>query len=582
MDLKHLLAYAAPYRWRLALAGAFMIAETAAVLAVPWIGGRFAGSILSERQTEIAWLVLALLAALGLQAVLRFANGCVSSRTAERLLADLRIRIYDHLQSLPIGYHQQRRQGEILALMTYEVAQLSGFLTGTLLRIVPLLLTVAGSVVLMFRLDPVLAFLVAGSIPVFYLLLKILGRRLRPLATELQRAHAGAVAIAEESLGMLPAIKAFTREAEESRRYACQVQHVMHLSTTQQRIYITLEPTVQLAAASGAVLLLWLASGKLAAGGLNPADLVSFLLYAALLTRPVSALAGVYGQVQVARGTISRLHGVLNEAPEPDTATAPELRQVRGDIEFRHISFAYPDRRPLLENVSLHVRAGETIALTGDNGAGKTTLIHLLLRLYQPRSGCILVDGTDIASVSLKSLRRQIGIVPQHTLLFNGSVRDNIGFGKVGASQAEVENAARLAQAHEFIAALPHGYETIIGDHGVRLSGGQRQRIALARALLKDPPILILDEATSMFDPDGEAAFIADCHEALADRTVILISHRPASLALADRILRMTAGGKLEEMFTNCHNLGLCGSPPPIRMLPVQTFGAAAVQQEDR
>jgi subfamily B ATP-binding cassette protein MsbA len=218
------------------------------------------------------------------------------------------------------------------------------------------------------------------------------------------------------------------------------------------------------------------------------------------------------------------------------------LPPVKGDIEFRGVSFGYGGRPPALDKVDLKVAAGETIAIIGTNGAGKSTLGHLLLRLNQPSAGQILIDGIDTAAVSLASLRRQIGVVPQHVLLFNASVRDNIAYGRPDPSLAEIEAAAAAARADAFIARLPRGYDTLIGDRGVRLSGGQRQRLALARALLKDPPILILDEATAMFDPAGEAEFLQACKDVLKRRTVLLITHRPASLAVADRIVRMEQG----------------------------------------
>ena len=536
-DLRFLLGHARPYRATLAFCALLMLAESAMALAMPWLGGQLAGSLLADAAGITGKLLLALLALFAAQALVKFANAYLLSRSAERILADLRIRLYDHLQALPLGFYHQRRQGDVLALLTNDVAHLSGFLSGTLLATVPLLLTVAGAVVLLARIDARLAGFVAVLVPLFYLLLKVLGRRLRPLAAQLQDAHADAIATAEGNLGMLPAIKTFTREAQESARYRGKIQRILHLSAEQRRIYAALGPALQFLAAAGMVFVLWAMSEEMASH--TPAEMVSFLLYAALLTRPVSALADVYGQTRQAAGALGRLKAVLTETPEPFAHASHVLGPVRGAIEFRDVTFAYPGREPVLDRFNLSIAAGETVAITGENGAGKSTLAHLLMRLHDPQSGQILIDGTDIASVSLESLRRRIGVVPQHVLLFNGSVRDNIAYGRFDADDAAVERAAKLAQAHDFIVALPQGYDTFIGDQGVRLSGGQRQRIALARALLKDPPILILDEATAMFDPEGEARFIEGCRATLGGKTVLLITHRPASLALADRVVRL-------------------------------------------
>lgn len=541
MNLSLLVELTRPYRRSLALAGGLMLCESAATLALPWFGGQFVAGVLTVAEIEVGGIVMLLLALFALQGMFHFLTAYVLSRTTAGLLADLRSRIYDRLTSLPLTYFQGRRQGDILAHLTYEAPILSNFCTGTLLNFLPLLLTALGAMVLMFRIEPQLAALVVLLVPAFYLLLRLIGRRLRPLSERLRQAEGTAVAIARDGLSVLPVIKAFNSEAFEQDRYAAQMREAMQLSFTVHRIYAVLRPLTQFLVAAAVLLLLALASGRVNSGDMPPAELVSFLLYAALLTRPVAALSGVYGQVQMARGQLRRLQSVMEERPEP-LFEGRDLGPVEGEISFQGVRFTHAGRLATLDGVDLHIRAGETVALTGENGAGKTTLVNLLLRFHEPDAGRILIDGVDISTVSLASLRAQIGLVPQNVLLLHGSIRENIAYGTPDATFDEIQKAARLAQAHRFITDLPQGYDTQIGTEGMQLSGGQRHRLALARALLKDPPILILDEVTAMFDPEGERSFVEDARTACENRTVILITHRPASLQLADRIVTLERG----------------------------------------
>lgn len=544
MKAPSLLAWARSSLPALLLALSCMLLESLVSLGLPLLGGRFAAGVVALDDAAMTSILLLLLGLLVLQALLRCLNLNLMGGVSQRICAELRAQVHRRLLDLPLAWVQRHRHGDVLALLTHETDELADFISSTLLSLPVRLFTVAGAVVMMYLLEPVLALLVSALVPVFYLLLRLLGRRLRPLSLSLQQEYAGSVALLEDNLALLPAIKSFTREAHEAGRYEAQVGKIRTLSARLLRIEALLEPLLQLLAAAAVLLLLWLAAGGRGGSGLQLEELVSFLLYAALLTRPVAALAGVYGQWQVARGALARVQALFTVPAESDPLQPGRvLPAVRGDIRFERVAFTWPGRAPLLEAVDLDIRAGETIALTGPNGCGKSTLVQLLLRLQTPHAGRILLDGVDVATLDLQFLRRQVSVVSQQVLLANDSIAANIAWARPEASQAEIEAAARLALLHDFASSLPQGYATLVGDRGIRLSGGQQQRLALARALLKAAPILVLDEATAMFDPDAELAMIDICRNALKPLTVLLITHRPASLALADRVVRLDAGG---------------------------------------
>lgn len=540
MTLRRILRLAQPWRWPIVLLIVIMLGESLASLAVPWFAGLLAADVLAGMFGTDWWLVAKLIGLLAVAAALRGISSLVSGRIGLAVLSDLRAMVHDHVVNLPIGFHQDSRRGDLMSLMTWEVGRLSSYLTGTLVSILPSVVTAAGAMVMMARIDLLLAMVVPILIPVFFLVSRLIGRRLRGLSTRVQKAEAAVMASAQQTLEILPAIKTFTREPETSSGYRADVDRAQNAAFAELSAYAVMGPVTQFITGAAAVILLALAGQAVGGRDLTASGAVSFMLYAALLTRPMSALVDVWGRTQVVRGVLDRMGRVLDL--DIETGGAGRIGRARGEIAVTDLHFTYPDRPEVLRGVDLRIAAGDCVALTGANGAGKTTLTALIMGLMPPSAGEITLDGIPVDTLALRDLRRQFGHVPQRPLLFNGTIRDNIAFGLPGAGEAQVVAAARAAQADDFVRTLPDGYDTMIGDEGVRLSGGQSQRVALARALIKDPPVLILDEATSMYDLDGESAFVAAAATALAGRTVILITHRPATLALAGRVLRLENG----------------------------------------
>lgn len=545
MKFKELLLFITPHRTVLLGIIGLLLVSSAFALLNPWIAGQFTGVLLGSdalyfsniNTILIAWFVIILL-----KSLLSFSSSYLIGSTGETITATLRTRVYNHLQTLPLSYHYHQTRGDTLALLSNDVSVISRFVTHTLVNLLPLFITLMGAFVMMLLIEPFIALLAAGLLPLYFISMKLIGRRIRPLTQAWIKAYSQMFSLVEENMGLLPAIKSFTREPLESARF--DRNNAQLLEAIKQRLFSQslLPAAISFLAGLGLLLLLWIASEQLISGHLAVSDMVSLLLYAVLLTRPVSGLADVYGQVQQTRGAAGRILALLSEQIEHLNKGEAFASNIKGRIQFQSVSFAYAGRDEVLSELNLNIKAGQTIAIVGENGAGKSTLAHLLMRMIEADSGKILIDEINIHAVSLSSLRANIGLVSQHTLLQRGTVRDNIAYGKASAINSDIIKAAKIAHAHDFIVKLPQGYDTLIGDQGLRLSGGQRQRVSLARTILKDPPILILDEATSMLDAKGASDFISECHELFKQRTTILITHQHASLALADKIVELKDG----------------------------------------
>lgn len=534
-----LKAWLRPHLPVLLLALGLMLLQSGATLVQPWLAGVLTDRLLLDQHLgTLLWLLFGLICA---QQGLGYITSIQLQKVSGKLVADASAELYAHLQALPLAWHHARQRGDVLALLSGDVHRLTGYLTGIVLPLLPLLFTLVGALVMMWQLAPAIAVMVAALLPLMFIVLKLYGRGLRPLAHASAQAWADQSATAEQNLEALPLIKAFATEPAERANYRARSDAIYDVDLRLARREGVINPVVHVVGAGAILLLLGLGGHWVVGEQLRMGQLVSLFLYGMVLIAPVSTLASVYGSTLAAAGSLRRLQEAMTASPEVDEGEQEQI-PAHADIVFEAVDFTYPGRDPLFRGLDLTIRAGETVALTGINGAGKSTLVHLLLRLVEPQGGKVVIGPFDVRAYRLQALRSQIGLVAQQVLLFNATIADNITYGRVDATREAIESAARAARAHDFITALPDGYATVVGDQGVRLSGGQRQRIALARALLRDPAILILDEATAMFDPEGEAEFIEACRDILAQRTVIMITHRPASLALADRVLRLEGG----------------------------------------
>ena len=547
-----LLRFVRPYWRQLAFAGVILVLNSLASLALPMVVRVVVDSALVAQNlallNKVTFLLLALFA---VQAVLNFGQSYLVGWTGERVVANLRTELYAHLQSMPLRFFANTRTGELLSRLTSDVTMIQNAVTDTLLSLLSNTIMLVGGIIIIFIMAWRLTLVMLAVVPLAVLGMILLGRIVRRLSKQVQNALAETNATAEEALGGVRIVKSFAREPYEVARYGSEVEKLFAISVERVRLGAILGPVIGFIAYTSIALVLWFGSREVIAGTLTPGELISFLLYTIMVASPIASFTGLYSQLQRALGASDRVFELLDTPPEmQDDPDALELPPVRGEVRFEGVSFDYEDAeeaREVLQDVALSASPGQVIALVGPSGAGKTTLVHLIPRFYDVTEGRITVDGCDIRHVKIRSLREQIGIVPQETALFSGSVLENIRYGKLDATEAEVEAAARAANAHDFICNLANGYETLVGERGVKLSGGQRQRVAIARALLKNPRILILDEATSALDSESELAVQEALERLMRDRTTFVIAHRLSTITGADWIAVLDNGRIIEQ-----------------------------------
>ena len=558
-QLQRLYAYTRPYRTQLVVG--ILAVSIASVLgfAFPALAGRLfntafsSGSFGFENLNQIALLLIGITV---LQAVFNYLRVYNLGLVGEGVVADLRKALYGHLLGLPVPFFEARKTGEITSRLTSDITTVQGAVSNALAQFINQSITLVGGVVYLFILNVRLSLVMLAIIPVVIVAAAYFGRRLRKISTEFQDRVADANATAEEAITGIRVVKSFTAEGLETSRYSSLVDDSYQIALRRARVRAFFVPTVIMAMFTGIGIVLWYGSRLVLSGSLPGGDLITFLLLTVFVAGSIGSFTGLYSQLQEALGASKRIFELLDTTSDlPETATPKALGEVRGEVRFDHVSFRYGDRgdEPVLFDITLAARPGEILALVGPSGAGKSTLVTLIPRFYDPQEGRILLDGTNIRELGLEDLRHHIGIVPQETQLFSGTVQENIRYGRPGASDAAVEDAAKAANAYEFISDFPDGFDTVVGERGVKLSGGQRQRVAIARALLKNPRILILDEATSSLDSESEALVQAALETLMVGRTTFVIAHRLSTIRNADRILviddgRVTQQGTHDEL----------------------------------
>lgn len=546
---KQLLAFIKPYKMRLALGVVCMIVAALGYLVVPWLIRNVVDGVLQNKDLGLLTLiVIAILIIFLIRGFATYGQNYMMAYVGQRVVIDIRETLFKHLQRLDQAYFDTRKTGVIMSNITSDVGALQQAIVDNLISFMTEGVTLVGSLVFMFYLDWKLSLLTLIIVPVVLGLTNVFGKRLRSAGHEVQGRTADITAFLQEVISGARVIRSFARESFEFKRFEKENKNNFDAAMKATKLTAIMGPMVEFSAAIAVVVILWYGGYSVVQGYITAGSLIAFLIYAINLANPVKRLTQVYGNIQKALAAGDRVIDILETQPHvKELPTAKMMDHVKGEVHFDNVQFSYDAENLALKGVTLHVKPGETVAIVGPSGAGKSTIANLLPRFYDVTGGSIRIDGMDIREATFTSLRENIGLVPQDTMLFNASVRDNILYGRLDATDEEVLAAAKAANAIEFIEKLPQGFDTMVGERGNSLSGGQRQRIAIARAILKNPSILILDEATSALDTESEKIVQEALERLMKGRTALVIAHRLSTVQHADHILVLQQGSVVEE-----------------------------------
>ncbi|GAB4009453.1 ABC transporter transmembrane domain-containing protein [Spirosoma migulaei] len=534
-----------PYRFQYIIGFVFLILSTGTTMSFGLLIGQITSVIQGKSAFTLNQVTLFFVGVLIAQAVFSFFRIYFFSQVSERAMADVRQATYSKIITLPIRFFEQRRVGELTSRISADISQLQDVLTLTVAELFRQVGTLTIGTAIILYVSWKLTLFMLATFPVIIVAAMVFGRFIRKLSKQAQDLLAQANVIVEETLQSVNVVKAFTNERLEINRYGTALQRVVGTALRAARFRGIFVSFVIFALFGGIIGVVWFGGSLVLSGEMPFADLLTFIVYTTFIGGSVAGMGDLYAQLQRTIGSSERVLEILEEPSEVDASQeTPLFVPVHGQVQFEDVRFSYPSRPeiPVLKGISFDVAAGRKIALVGQSGAGKSTIVQLLMRYYQISSGKITVDGRDLTGFNITELRKNIAVVPQEVMLFGGTILENIQYGKPGATETEVREAARKANALQFIDSFPEGLQTIVGERGVKLSGGQRQRIAIARAILKDPAILILDEATSSLDAESERLVQEALDVLMQNRTTIIIAHRLATIRKVDRIYVMREG----------------------------------------